>query len=72
MLGGGLDAFVARAALARKAERTLAVQYYLYHPDLAGKLLTGELVDAAGIRREALHHRHQNDGDDNPEDDVFC
>jgi putative cardiolipin synthase len=41
LLGSGLDAFVARAVLAEHAERSIDVQYYLYHQDQVGKLFTG-------------------------------
>ncbi len=56
LLGSGLDAFVARAALAEMAERSLDVQYYLYHNDLVGKLFTGFLWQAAerGVRVRIL------------------
>ena len=56
LLGSGLDAFVARAALAETAERSLDVQYYLYHNDLVGKLFTGFLWKAAerGVRVRLL------------------
>ena len=56
LLGSGLDAFVARAALAEVAERSLDVQYYLYHNDLVGKLFTGFLWMAAerGVRVRIL------------------
>jgi len=56
LLGSGLDAFVARAALAEAAERSLDVQYYLYHDDLVGKLFTGFLWKAAerGVRVRIL------------------
>ena len=56
LLGSGLDAFVARAALAEVAERSLDVQYYLYHNDLVGKLFTGFLWKAAerGVRVRLL------------------
>ncbi|NOQ90250.1 MAG: phospholipase D family protein, partial [Gammaproteobacteria bacterium] len=47
LLGSGLDAFVARAALAEKAEKSLDVQYYLYHNDLVGGLFTAILLRAA-------------------------
>ena len=39
-LGNGLDAFVARLALAAGAERSIDVQYYLFHDDVTGRLLT--------------------------------
>ena len=56
LLDSGLDAFVARAALAEAAERSLDVQYYLYHSDLVGKLFTGFLWNAAerGVRVRLL------------------
>ncbi|HEX9205327.1 MAG TPA: phospholipase D family protein [Candidatus Deferrimicrobiaceae bacterium] len=56
LLGNGLDAFVARAVLARFAERSIDVQYYLYHDDLVGRLLTWELLQAAdrGVRVRLL------------------
>ncbi len=56
LLGSGLDAFVARAALAEVAERSLDVQYYLYHNDLVGNLFTGFLWQAAerGVRVRIL------------------
>ncbi len=52
----GLDAFVARAVLARLAERSIDAQYYLYHDDLVGNLFTAELVRAAdrGVRVRLL------------------
>lgn len=43
----GHDAFAARLALARAAERTLDVQYYIWHHDTAGYLLAQALRDAA-------------------------
>ena len=56
LLKSGLDAFVARAALAEVAERSIDVQYYLYHNDLVGKLFTGFLWQAAerGVRVRIL------------------
>ena len=47
VLDNGLDAFVARAILAQDAERSIDVQYYLYHDDLVGRLFTHQLVKAA-------------------------
>ena len=47
LLGNGLDAFVARAVLAQLAERSIDVQYYLFHKDLIGKLFIDQLVKAA-------------------------
>jgi len=56
LLGDGRDAFVARAVLARLAERSIDVQYYLYHDDLVGRLLTWQLLQAAdrGVRVRML------------------
>jgi putative cardiolipin synthase len=52
----GVDAFVVRAVIARLAEQTLDVQYYLYHSDLSGGILTTELWAAAerGVRVRLL------------------
>ncbi|HUG57422.1 MAG TPA: phospholipase D family protein, partial [Candidimonas sp.] len=46
-LANPLDAFVARALLTRAAERTLDVQYYIWHKDLTGTLLLQALREAA-------------------------
>ena len=56
LLENGLDAFVARALLAEGAERSIDLQYYLYHNDLTGKLLTYQLIKAAdrGVRVRML------------------
>ena len=56
LLGNGLDAFVARAVLAHLAERSIDLQYYLYHNDLVGRLLTWQLLQAAdrGVRVRLL------------------
>lgn len=56
LLSSGLDAFVARAVLAERAERSIDAQYYLYHDDLVGRLFTGYLVRAAdrGVRVRLL------------------
>ena len=56
LLGNGLDAFVARAVLAHLAERSIDVQYYLYHGDLVGRLFTWQLLQAAdrGVRVRLL------------------
>jgi putative cardiolipin synthase len=52
LLRHGKDAFAARVLLARSAERTLDVQYYIWHDDLSGSLLLDELDAAArrGVR----------------------
>lgn len=56
LLGNGLDAFLARAVLAHSAERSIDVQYYLYHNDLVGALFTDQLLKAAdrGVRVRLL------------------
>lgn len=50
------DAFAARYLIASAAERTLDVQYYIWHHDLSGTLLMKALVDAAdrGVRVRLL------------------
>jgi len=50
------DAFAARMHLARAAERSLDVQYYIWKDDLSGKQLFGELAHAAdrGVRVRLL------------------
>ncbi|MBW1754429.1 MAG: hypothetical protein JRJ46_15435 [Deltaproteobacteria bacterium] len=56
LLGNGLDAFVARAVLANAADRSIDVQYYLYHNDLVARLFTDQLLKAAdrGVRVRLL------------------
>jgi cardiolipin synthase C len=56
LLNNGLDAFVARVLLVHFAERSIDVQYYLYHNDLVGRLFTDQLLKAAdrGIRVRLL------------------
>ena len=55
-LGQGPDAFVARIALTRAADRTLDVQYYDFHDDAIGAALLSELIAAAdrGVRVRML------------------
>jgi len=55
-LGNGLDAFVARAVLANAADQSIDLQYYLYHNDMVGSLLTLTLLQAAdrGVRVRLL------------------
>jgi cardiolipin synthase C len=50
------DAFAARVLMARVAERSLDIQYYIWHTDHSGTLLFQELVDAAdrGVRVRLL------------------
>jgi putative cardiolipin synthase len=47
LVSSNLDAFALRAYSARLAERSLDAQYYIWHDDLTGRLLAGELVHAA-------------------------
>jgi putative cardiolipin synthase len=65
ILGSGLDAFVARVALAEVAEKSLD-QYYLYHNDLVGGLFTAILLRAAdrGVRIRLLLDDMDMDGRD--------
>src|SRR4051812_40520592 len=48
----GPEAFVARLGLARAAERSLDVQYYMIHDDATGNALFREMLHAAdrGVR----------------------
>src|SRR5687768_5652050 len=46
-LPDGRDAFAARVLLARAAERSLDVQYYIWHLDTSGGLLAQALWEAA-------------------------
>jgi putative cardiolipin synthase len=55
-LSDGRDAFAARMLLARVAERSLDVQYYIWHKDMTGTLLFDSLRAAAdrGVRVRLL------------------
>ena len=55
-LANGRDAFAARVLLARAAERSLDVQYYIYRGDVTGGLLSEALWQAAerGVRVRLL------------------
>ena len=59
-------AFDARAALARRARKSLDVQYYVIQNDLAGRQFLGELRDAAarGVRVRLLVDDFHTDGAD--------
>ncbi len=52
----GVDAFYARGALTVAAERSLDIQYYLWHKDLTGQVLLKLVLDAAdrGVRVRIL------------------
>jgi len=56
LLPDGLDAFVARAALAQVAERSIDAQYYMWHADEVGELLAYQMLMAAdrGVRVRLL------------------
>jgi putative cardiolipin synthase len=55
-LGDAHEAFAARVALAATAQRSLDVQYYIWHEDVSGKLLLDALRQAAdrGVRVRLL------------------
>lgn len=56
LLPSGIDAFVARAVLMELAERTLDLQYYIFHSDRTGALIVERLIAAAdrGVRVRVL------------------
>ena len=56
LIADGLEAFAVRAASARKATRTLDLQYYAWHDGITGRLLAAELLAAAdrGVRVRLL------------------
>ncbi len=55
-LGSGIDAFVARVALVDAAERSLDIQYYIWHADETGVILMQRILAAAdrGVRVRLL------------------
>ncbi|RJG05717.1 phospholipase D family protein [Noviherbaspirillum cavernae] len=62
----GIDAFAARMSLARAAQRTLDLQYYIFHDDQTGLALIGELLAAAerGVRVRVLVDDIHTEGKD--------
>ncbi len=52
----GVDAFYARVVLVKSAERSLDLQYFLWHKDLTGQVLLKQVLDAAdrGVRVRML------------------
>ena len=56
VLQTGLDAFTARIVLIERAEKSLDVQYYIWHDDLTGRVLHNRLLHAAdrGVRVRLL------------------
>lgn len=65
-LSSGMDAFVARVALMASAERSLDIQYYIWHPDTTGRLLIDQLLLAAdrGVRIRLLLDDLDTEGKD--------
>lgn len=55
-LGNGVDALVARLAFSEFADRSIDVQYYLFHDDSTGRAITAYLLQAAdrGVRVRIL------------------
>src|SRR5439155_568859 len=49
LLSTGLDAFVARGLLIELAERTLDLQYYIFHADHTGSLVIERLIAAGPV-----------------------
>ncbi len=56
LLPHGRDAFAARALLSRLSEKSIDLQYYMYHQDTVGSLLSYEILKAAdrGVRVRML------------------
>jgi putative cardiolipin synthase len=66
-LAHGRDAFAARIVLARKAERSIDTQYYMWHQDTVGRSLVYALISAAdrGVRvRLLVDDMYGSDGQD--------
>ena len=47
LLSNGVDALLARIVLAEAADRTLDLQYYIWHDDLTGRHLANAVLKAA-------------------------
>lgn len=56
LLDDGMEAFLLRIAMCEMADRTLDIQYYIYHDDRTGRLMTDALLRAAdrGVRIRIL------------------
>lgn len=56
LLGNSRDAFAARLALVETAQRSLDLQYYIWHDDISGRLLMNRVFAAAnrGVRVRLL------------------
>jgi putative cardiolipin synthase len=66
LLSNGVDALLARIVLTEAAERTLDLQYYIWHDDLTGRHLAGAVLKAAdrGVRVRVLLDDLGTAGDD--------
>ena len=66
LLPAGTDGFVLRAEMTAAAERTIDLQYFIFHTDITGKLLLDELLKAAdrGVRLRMLLDDLNVRGDD--------
>ena len=64
LLASSVDAFLARAELIRKAQRSLDIQYYIVHDGLTTRALIRELLHAAdrGVRVRILIDDTSSDG----------
>jgi cardiolipin synthase C len=67
LLPSGIDAFVARMLLIDAAERTLDLQYYIFHGDITPKLVVDRMLAAAdrGVRIRFLVDDWNIQGKDN-------
>lgn len=56
LLASGMDAFVARVGLIDGAQRSLDIQYYIWHADTTGRMLIQHVINAAdrGVRVRLL------------------
>jgi putative cardiolipin synthase len=65
-LDSGMQAFVARMAVIAVAERSLDLQYYIWHADSSGKLLANQVLQAAerGVRVRLLLDDLDTEGKD--------
>ncbi|WP_148716993.1 phospholipase D family protein [Chitinolyticbacter meiyuanensis] len=65
----GRDALIARLALAMTAEKTLDLQYYIWHNDVTGRLVTAKVLEAAdrGVKVRVL----LDDVGSKPDDDTL-
>jgi putative cardiolipin synthase len=66
LLPDGVDALLSRVALADAADRTLDLQYYIWHDDLTGRHLANAVLRAAdrGVRVRVLLDDLGTGGDD--------